>query len=226
MSSNKLFKLFLPLITIVLLLSCLIKKRYTLCYYWWCSYATTHNHKKMLSLLLSVAFAAAFLYFLFSQLLKKPFPLPSNDEQYWQQIRDMYPLTKERVYFNTGGLGSAPTEVLEKYYIYLLYNFVRVHNLTMSLASMGEHGHDYIEQARAPVAQWFNVQKEEICFTRNATESNSIVASGLTLQQGDEVIIDSHAHPGVCCCYLLIQHVGIYDLACVVQGKKNCTQDI
>ncbi len=35
-----------------------------------------------------------------------------------------------------------------------------------------------------------------MCFTRNATEGTSIVASGLGLQCGDEVIIDSHAHPG------------------------------
>ena len=37
---------------------------------------------------------------------------------------------------------------------------------------------------------------DEIAFTRNATEGNSTVASGLQLSSGDEVIFESHAHPG------------------------------
>ena len=53
-----------------------------------------------------------------------------------------------------------------------------------------------LEQAREPVAAFFGVKPSEIAFTRNATEGNATIASGLDLRPGDEVIFESHAHPG------------------------------
>jgi selenocysteine lyase/cysteine desulfurase len=40
------------------------------------------------------------------------------------------------------------------------------------------------------------VRAGEVCFVRNATEANSIIAAGLALSPGDEVIFETHAHPG------------------------------
>src|SRR5204862_8203508 len=39
-------------------------------------------------------------------------------------------------------------------------------------------------------------EPDELCFVRNATEANSIIAGGLALAAGDEVIFETHAHPG------------------------------
>jgi selenocysteine lyase/cysteine desulfurase len=66
----------------------------------------------------------------------------------------------------------------------------------MELARVSETGHRMIEEAREPVAAFLGAEPDEICFTRNATEGNSIVASGLELSRGDEVVFDAHAHPG------------------------------
>jgi hypothetical protein len=46
------------------------------------------------------------------------------------------------------------------------------------------------------MAAFLGVRPDEVCFTRNATEGNSIIAAGLALQPGDEVIFETHAHPG------------------------------
>ncbi|MFK7848281.1 MAG: aminotransferase class V-fold PLP-dependent enzyme [Rhodothermales bacterium] len=109
-----------------------------------------------------------------------------DDEAYWAQVRAQYPLTKDRVYLNTGGLGPAPYAVIDA-----------VQQTMMDLQRISEHGHRRLDQARVPVAAFFGVKPAEIAFMRNATEANATVASGLTfLQQGDEVIFETHAHPG------------------------------
>jgi selenocysteine lyase/cysteine desulfurase len=50
--------------------------------------------------------------------------------------------------------------------------------------------------ARGVLARFLGAKPEEIAFVRNATEGNAIVAAGLKLVAGDEVIFETHAHPG------------------------------
>ena len=71
-----------------------------------------------------------------------------------------------------------------------------VQRIVLERQTLSEHGHNLIEEARAPVAVFFGVKPSEIAFTRNATEGNATVASGLDLRPDDEVIFESHAHPG------------------------------
>jgi len=103
----------------------------------------------------------------------------------WEEVRKQYDLWDARTYLNTGGLGPSPRPVLDRF-----------REVTDDLQLRSETGHNLIEEAREPVARFFGAEASEIAFTRNATEGNAIVASGLALEQGDEIIIDSHAHPG------------------------------
>ncbi len=103
----------------------------------------------------------------------------------WAAVRDLFPLDSSRAYLNTGGLGPAAAPVLEGIH--------RQHQLS---AVEGEHHHDLLNDVRATAAEFFGADPEEICFTRNASESNSIICAGLDLKPGDEVIFESHAHPG------------------------------
>ena len=96
-----------------------------------------------------------------------------------------YPLTDARAYLNTGGLGPSPYPVLD-----------RLFETTMAQQRLSETGHRLIEAAREPVAAFLGAAPEGVAFTRNATEANNIVAAGLKLRAGDEVIFESHAHPG------------------------------
>lgn len=111
-------------------------------------------------------------------------PAP-DDPAYWRIIRDQYPLTHDRTYLNTGGLGPAPFPVLHA-----------VHATEMALQTRSETGHRRIDDVRTVVAAFFGALPSEIAFMRNATEGNATVASGLRLSAGDEVIFDAHAHPG------------------------------
>jgi selenocysteine lyase/cysteine desulfurase len=88
-------------------------------------------------------------------------------------------------YLNCGGLGPSPRPVLD---MLDLTSRILQHRV--------ETGHFYFEDARALMADFLGAQPDEICFTRNATEGNSIIAAGLGLHAGDEVIFETHAHPG------------------------------
>lgn len=115
-----------------------------------------------------------------------PPPVGVDDDDFWKLVRAQFPLTHERTYLNTGGLGPASYPVLDV-----------VQRTTMELQAISETGHRNIDEARAPVAAFFGVTPAEIAFMRNATEGNATIASGLlTMQAGDEVIFESHAHPG------------------------------
>lgn len=110
---------------------------------------------------------------------------PARADDFWRQVRALFPLHAEPVYLNTGGLGPASQPVLD------------IVAKTMGrLQEHSETGHDLLARARATVAEFLGAHPDELCFVRNATEANSIIAAGLALSAGDEVIFETHAHPG------------------------------
>lgn len=110
---------------------------------------------------------------------------PEDAESFWRQVRALFPLEDNPLYLNTGGLGPTSQPVLDT-----------VANTMRRLQEHSETGHDLFDPARETLARFIGANVDEVCFTRNATEGNSIIAAGLSLNAGDEVIFDSHAHPG------------------------------
>ena len=115
--------------------------------------------------------------------------LPAFDarapETFWSAVRAQYPLSRDLTYFNAGGLGPTVEPAL-----------AAVAETTRRLQARSEHGHALFSGARAIIARFLAAEPEEIALVRNATEANAIVAAGLKLTAGDEVIFESHAHPG------------------------------
>ena len=125
-----------------------------------------------------------------ASLAPSPLPgLPPDDaadpEAFWRGVRASFILDPGLAYLNTGGLGPASAPVLE-----LFTKTMLAHQ------RVSDTGFPSFAPARAETARFFGVAPGEICFTRNTTEGNSIVAAGVALSPGDEVILDSHAHPG------------------------------
>ena len=108
-----------------------------------------------------------------------------DEDEYWDLVRAQFPLTRDRIYLNTGGLGPAPYPVLDTMLAKI-----------MELQRVSETGHHDLHIAREKLAPFIGADAEELAFMRNATEGNATVASGLALTKGDEVIFESHAHPG------------------------------
>lgn len=110
---------------------------------------------------------------------------PNRSEEFWCEVRRQYEIADALGYLNTGGLGPSPRIVRDSYA-----------STARSLQERVDTGHALFEDARRVLAEFLGAGLEELCFTRNATEGNSIVAAGLDLRAGDEVIFESHAHPG------------------------------
>jgi len=106
-----------------------------------------------------------------------------NDPEFWQLVRESFPLSKDRTYFNNGTSGPSPHRVL---------NVVRTK--LDEFAKSGEYGS--IEKTRDRIAQFVKVKPEEISLTHNTTEGINIVTWGLPLKKGDEVIISLQEHVG------------------------------
>lgn len=109
----------------------------------------------------------------------------ANADAFWRAVRAQFPLLDDPVYLNTGGLGPVSQPVLDT-----------VEAVTRQLQEHSETGRELFEPARETVARFIGALPEEVCFVRNATEGNSVIASGLALTAGDEVIFETHAHPG------------------------------
>jgi selenocysteine lyase/cysteine desulfurase len=116
---------------------------------------------------------------------------PADPEPFWREVRDQYPLSRDITYFNTGGLGPVCQPAL-----------AMAAETTRRLQEKSEHGHGLLAGARETLARFLGAGPAEIAFVRNATEGNSIIAAGLKLDRGDEVIFESHAHPGGSFCWL------------------------
>ncbi|MCC6317555.1 MAG: aminotransferase class V-fold PLP-dependent enzyme [Gemmatimonadaceae bacterium] len=121
-------------------------------------------------------------------------PLPKTparpDERFWQQVRSRYLVPDDVAFLNAANLCPMPLPVLEaldrqnRRYEVGPSPDVRAH-----LMSEGR------EAARTLLATMLGVAPETIVITRNTSEGNNMVSSGVPLGPDDEVIVFSDNHP-------------------------------
>ncbi len=107
-----------------------------------------------------------------------------NDESFWKLVRSQFPLTKEVNYLNNGTMGVSPYSVIDAVY----QKAVTIN--TKGIYGGGDH------EALDAIARFVGANADEIAFTHNVTEGNNIIAQGLPLSKGDEIIMTSHEHVG------------------------------
>lgn len=117
---------------------------------------------------------------------QNPSQFPSSNlpkEVYWNEIRKQFPLTKDRIYLNNGTFGPAPFSVVKA---------MEVSNLEINTS--GEYGNS--DQERIKLAEFFGIKPTEFSITHNTTEGINIMAFGVPMKAGDEVILTTHEHAG------------------------------
>lgn len=118
----------------------------------------------------------------------QPWPaMDADDEQFWRFVRSQFPLTNERAYLNTGGLGASP---------YVVIDAVKAKIDELEKISETGHSDEIWRDIKSSAAELLGCNPEEIAFTRNATEGINIVCNGLPLRRGDEIITTTHEHVG------------------------------
>lgn len=124
----------------------------------------------------------------------RPLPSPAlrekDPEKYWLQVRrEQFLLPGWRAFLNNGSLGVAPRPVVRAVTKYLE---------TAAALLRDEYprwGYEPLDEERAEIAAFVGCRKEELAFTHCATEAMSVIANGIELKAGDEVLITDHEHP-------------------------------
>jgi selenocysteine lyase/cysteine desulfurase len=112
------------------------------------------------------------------------------DEAFWLDVRARYLLPRDYTFMNAANLCPAPLPVVDA-----LDKRTREYEADPSPEFRTKLMHDGREEARRLLAVALGVTPEEIVLTRNTSEGNNIVSSGLALGPGDEVIVFSDSHP-------------------------------
>lgn len=120
-----------------------------------------------------------------------------DDESYWNRLRWQFLIPRDQAYFNTGTLGASPRPVVEAVRQHLLF-------VEESLAEWDYSpdkperlaGYRPEEVLRGEIADFIGCGADEVGLTLNATMGMNLVANGLDLEEGDEVLITDREHGG------------------------------
>ena len=117
-------------------------------------------------------------------------PTPASpDEKFWLSVRDQFVMPKELTMLNAANLCPSSGPVLET-----LYKVTKDMDQDPSADNRVKLG-DGRENTRKLLAEFLRVTPEEIVITRNTSESNNLVSTGLDLKPGDEVLLTADNHP-------------------------------
>jgi selenocysteine lyase/cysteine desulfurase len=116
--------------------------------------------------------------------------LTAQPEEYWKRLRDeQFLLPGWRAFMNNGSLGVAPRRVVEAVADYL-------HRAAALLVDdYPRWGYELLEEERAEMAAFCGCKRDELALVHNATEAMSLIAAGLDLKAGDEVVMTDQEHP-------------------------------
>jgi isopenicillin-N epimerase len=117
-------------------------------------------------------------------------PTPAEpDEKFWRDVRSRFLIPRDLAFLNAANLCPMSLPVIEA-----IEKNTRDYELDPSpeVRSVLLHAR---ENARKLLADALHVTTDELVLTRNTTEGNNFVSSGLTLGAGDEVVVSADNHP-------------------------------
>jgi len=129
---------------------------------------------------------------------------------FWQRVRREFLLAPGLIHLNCGSAGATPRLVVDA-----VAGCLRelesdpVHQL---YGPMGQA----MEAVRRHAAAFLGADESEVAITRNTTEGMNLIASGLRLKAGDEVLTTTHEHSGGMSCW---QYLAERDGVSIVQVK-------
>ncbi len=112
-----------------------------------------------------------------------------DGEAYWHLVRAQFSFSEKKVPMNAANLCPSPRAVAE-----------RVSELTADIdrdCSSNNRGkfNGLREESRKKVAKQLGVSADEIALVRNTSEANNTINNGLSLEEGDEVVLWDQNHP-------------------------------
>ena len=132
---------------------------------------------------------------LFSMSQKKiqnfSFDSANKDESYWRDVASLYRQNVDFINLESGYFSPSP-ESVKDYWI----NYVEEINESPSYY-MRTKQTQMREKVRETLAKYSGVSSEEICLTRNTTESMNIIIQGLKIGDNDEILRTNLEYPNI-----------------------------
>lgn len=115
----------------------------------------------------------------------------AGDQSAIQSLREQYMLSGDLIYLNHASIGTVPRPVHSAHvgYLELCESFP-------SLYVWGAVWREVTEETRTRAAGLLSCNPEDLAITHNTTEGFNVLAHGLPLGPGDEVLFSSLNHPG------------------------------
>ncbi|HEX6307504.1 MAG TPA: aminotransferase class V-fold PLP-dependent enzyme [Longimicrobiales bacterium] len=111
------------------------------------------------------------------------------DEDYWRLVKAQFPLRDGVIPMNAANLAPAPRPVVDAV-------TEAMRSVEGDVSFQNRAAYDELrEQLRTRLAAFLGVSADEIAIVRNTSEANNIVAGGLALGRGDEVLLHAENHP-------------------------------
>jgi selenocysteine lyase/cysteine desulfurase len=112
-----------------------------------------------------------------------------GDEPFWRLVKEQFPLRSGLILMNAANLCPSPYPVQEA-----VFRFTRDVDADASFQNRAKF-EELRERAREALAEYMGADGSEIAITRNTSEGNNTVVTGLDLGRGDEVVIWDQNHP-------------------------------
>jgi selenocysteine lyase/cysteine desulfurase len=124
-------------------------------------------------------------------------PAGPDDERGWRALRAHFVLPAGDAFFNAGTLGASPRVVLDAMLAHQLHVERDLAEWDYDPAHEQFYAGYYPErELRAKIGRLVNADADEIALTGNATTGMNLVANGLDLGVGDEVVLAAGSHVG------------------------------
>jgi len=123
-----------------------------------------------------------------------------DEEAFWAELRREFLIPEDEVFCNTATLGAMPRRVLET----VTRSMTELEQTLAHWDYKPEHpewfsGYRPFEDVRTPLARLIGCDVDELALTQNATVGMNLVANGLELERGDEILQTDQEHPGGRC---------------------------
>jgi selenocysteine lyase/cysteine desulfurase len=114
---------------------------------------------------------------------------PGAEDVDWEAVRSRFAFEESAVPMNAGNLCPMPISIAER-----VAELTRDIDVDCSHQNRAKYA-DLLEAARSKVARQIGASADEIALVRNTSEGNNLVNSGLSLREGDEVLVWDENHP-------------------------------
>ncbi len=114
-----------------------------------------------------------------------------------QHIREQFPILKKQVnnkplvYFDNGATTQKPKVVIDSIVKYYSEQNANIHR---GVHTLSREATELFEAARKTVSEFINAKQNEIIFTAGTTDSINIIAQGLNIPKGSEIIVTQMEH--------------------------------